>query len=522
MGIHGVRVTEGALGAPPINLPDISTIGLIGTAPGIDVDGDFGENGRPKYQKPILITSLGDVPTSQLGDEGTLPDAFAGIYAQTRAKTVFVVIPEFAAAAAMAGIDDADYLEAATVFGTTTSAKEFKVIEVDEGFEIIINTATWDTTDQASLLALELGQALTVAATSGTDWLYEITGVPIEDTTAGTITILVSLETEGTAFVTTADEYTLSAAALSGSDAESKTRAAAIGVQADLTGIYGLLSAESEVGTRPAIILAPDFDTGSGDSVTANALGAAMQTVAARLRAIAIIDGPSTTHAASVTDFPEQYGGDRTYLVDPKVKVTDADAALGYSLKAASPYVAGVIVKSDVDRGWWNSPSNQLIYGILGTSRSIDFVMGDPASRAQLMNDEAVTTIINVDGGYRLWGNETPSSGDRAPWKFINVRRTADVLYKAVQDNHLWAVDRGITKTYFDAVADGVNAFIRTLIQKEALIGGRCYPDGELNTEANIALGEVYFNVEYTPTYPAQTVNFQVNLTTRDLATLVA
>ena len=33
MAIHGVNVTEGALGAPPINLPDVSNIGLVGTAP---------------------------------------------------------------------------------------------------------------------------------------------------------------------------------------------------------------------------------------------------------------------------------------------------------------------------------------------------------------------------------------------------------------------------------------------------------------------------------------------------------
>ena len=139
-----------------------------------------------------------------------------------------------------------------------------------------------DTAHQTSLKALELGQDITLEhTTAATDWEYEVTGVPIEDTTAGTITILVSLDTEGSAYSSTGT-YTISAAALSGSDAESKTRSAAIGVSADLTGIFGLLSAESEVGTRPAIICAPDFDTGSGDSVTANALGVAMQTVAER------------------------------------------------------------------------------------------------------------------------------------------------------------------------------------------------------------------------------------------------
>ena len=244
--------------------------------------------------------------------------------------------------------------------------------------------------------------------------------------------------------------------------------------------------------------------------------------MAGLLRAIAIVDGPDTTHAAGATDFVEQYGGARTYLMDPAVKVYDADADAGYVIKSASPFVAGTIVASDVADGWWTSPSNRLIKGILGTSRAVDYVMGSASSRAQLLNDVGVTTIINLDGGHRLWGNETPASGDEVPWKFLNVRRIADVLYKAVQDNHLWAISRGITKNYLSAVSDGVNALIRTLVAKEALQGGICFPDGDLNTPENIANGEVYFNIEYTPTYPAQTINFQVNLVNRYLSALAA
>ena len=36
MALHGVVVTEGAPGSPPINLPDISAIAVLGTAPGIE------------------------------------------------------------------------------------------------------------------------------------------------------------------------------------------------------------------------------------------------------------------------------------------------------------------------------------------------------------------------------------------------------------------------------------------------------------------------------------------------------
>ena len=408
MAIHGINVTEGALGAPPINLPDVSNIGLVGTAPDASLTGKFTDAAGTAVDlnQPFLITSRADANATDLGTTGTLPGALDAIFAQTRAKVVFGIVEE-------APID------------TTNTTQEL---------------------------------------------------------------------------------------------ADAATAVNALGDIADETGVYALLNAESVVGVRPNLICVPDLDTGSGDSTTANALGAALNTIAGRLRAIALIAGPNSNHSDATTKFVVQYGGDRTYLIDPYVKVADGATIVE---RDATPFVAGVIVKNDAENGWWRSPSNKLINGVLGTARPIDFVMGDAASRAQLLNDVGVATIVNIGGGYRLWGNETPAEGDRAPWKFLNVRRIADVLYKAIQDNHLWAVDQGITRTYFDAVTQGVNSFIKTLISQQALIAGECFPDADLNTAANIANGEAHFNVRYTPVYPAQTVLFKVDLNTAPLGSIV-
>ena len=111
--------------------------------------------------------------------------------------------------------------------------------------------------------------------------------------------------------------------------------------------------------------------------------------------------------------------------------------------------------------------------------------------------------------------------GERAPWKFLSVRRTADVLYKSVQDNHLWAVDRGIDRVYFADVVEGVNSFISSLVAQRALIAGECYADADKNNSANIALGRVFFNLKYTPIFPAQSIFFQVILDTEPLNQIV-
>lgn len=96
---------------------------------------------------------------------------------------------------------------------------------------------------------------------------------------------------------------------------------------------------------------------------------------------------------------------------------------------------------------------------------------------------------------------------------FLSVRRTADIINESLQRAHLWAVDRGITKTYVEDVTESVNAYLRTLVNLGAILGGECWADPDLNTAANIAQGKVYFNFDFTPVYPAEHVIFRSFLT---------
>ncbi|WP_299298119.1 phage tail sheath C-terminal domain-containing protein, partial [uncultured Tateyamaria sp.] len=77
---------------------------------------------------------------------------------------------------------------------------------------------------------------------------------------------------------------------------------------------------------------------------------------------------------------------------------------------------------------------------------------------------------------------------------------------------HLWAVDRGITRTYVQDVQEGVNAYLRDLVALGAILGGKCWADPDLNSAANIQLGKVYFNFDFTPVYPAEHITFRSHL----------
>jgi len=274
-------------------------------------------------------------------------------------------------------------------------------------------------------------------------------------------------------------------------------------------GVHAFLAAESVLGVAPRILCAPGFtgirpeDTIDMGVKLANPVVAELLGIADRLRAVIIADGPDATDEDAIA-WAGDFGSKRVYVVDPGVKVMSNNGAI--TIQPASARVAGIIAKSDEERGFWWSPSNREMYGIVGTTRSVDFALGDPNSRANLLNEKNVATIIRQDG-FRLWGNRTLSSDKK--WAFLSVVRTADMINESLLRAHLWAVDRNITKNYVGDVVEGVNAYLAHLKSTGAILGGSCWGNPELNTADNLAAGKVYFDFDFTPPAPAERVTFR-------------
>ena len=265
-------------------------------------------------------------------------------------------------------------------------------------------------------------------------------------------------------------------------------------------GIQCFLDAGSAVKARPRILIAPGFSH-------QQAVAAELLSVAERLKAVCILDGPNTTDAAAIS-YAENFGSARVFVVDPWVKVWDTATSVEV-VQPASARVAGLIAKSDNERGFWWSPSNQEILGITGTARPIDFVMGDSNCAANHLNENNVATIIHQNG-YRLWGNRTPAADTK--FAFLCVRRTADMVAESLLAAHLWAVDRGITRTYMEDVRDGVDMYLRHLQKVGAILGGSCWIDREINTAEQIMQGIVYWDYDFTPVYPAEHLTFRSHI----------
>jgi len=277
-------------------------------------------------------------------------------------------------------------------------------------------------------------------------------------------------------------------------------------------GVSALLASQSEVAVTPRILIAPDFthqtSLNGGEEHIANPVVAELLTIAERLRAVIIADCPNTNKADAV-NYANDWGSPRIYPVFPWVKVLNT-ANNTIAEKPSSARVAGLIAKSDNERGFWWSPSNMVINGIVGISKPIDFALGDTSCTANYLNENKIATIVQQDG-FRLWGNRTTSAD--AKWTFLQSRRTADMINDSLLRAHLWAVDRNITKTYIEDVLEGVNDYLRYLKSIQAIIDGNAFINPELNTPSQIAQGKITFDFDFTPPYPAEHITFRSRMT---------
>lgn len=271
------------------------------------------------------------------------------------------------------------------------------------------------------------------------------------------------------------------------------------GVTGDYEGLQALAAAESIVHVSPRILIAPGFTQNTG--VVSEMIG-----IAERLRAVIIADGPNTTDTEAI-EYRGEFGSDRVYIVDPWVTVFDTVAAKEV-VAPVSARVAGVIARTDADNGFWWSPSNKLINGITGTARAVSFGLSDPNSRANILNENEVATIVRKDG-YRLWGNRSTTADPL--WAFLSVRRTADMIYESVEQAHLWAMDRPFSAQLINDIRDGVDAYLRHLKALGAILGGRVWLDPELNTEAQLKAGKLYLDFDIEPPAPLEHLIFRAH-----------
>lgn len=276
------------------------------------------------------------------------------------------------------------------------------------------------------------------------------------------------------------------------------------------SGLQALIGTYNLFGYVAKMLIAPGY-------CTQNAVATEMISVADKLRAMALIDAPVGTTvneaiagrgASGTINF--NTSNKRAVLCYPHVKrydtATDAEV-----LEPLSQRLAGVIAARDVEKGYWWSPSNAEIKGIVGMELPITALINDSTTEANALNEAGIVTLFNSFGtGIRTWGNRSAAfPTNTSPENFINVQRTADILHESIEYNMLQYIDRPINQALIDTIRESVNGFIRTLVMRGALIDGKCVYDPAKNPTTEIAAGHLTFDLEFMPPTPAERITFE-------------
>ncbi len=499
--LHGIDVVEILDGARPIRTAKSSIIGLVGTA------------GKGPVNTPVLIIGNrreGQAIFGTPAEDGfTIPNALKAIFDVTGATVVVINVADATEDRTTVTSQSNTFVGRSLALPKTfisnfvpTTAIKAPFTVVTAGAVVLPAGATLvsvkDATDTNTLVVANLlvGDNVVVHYTAtlaeGVDYTVNYdTGVLTSPSTGSKIlenaTIVATYQ-----FV---DPTQVNVSDVVGS----------VSTNGNFTGIEALAAAKSTVFVQPRILIAPGFTHIKVDAATANAVGVELNIMAHRLKAIAVLDTPNNTKEDAVAYQQDFAATDRVFPHYPFYRVLSSAGDGSIVAQPASARIAGLICLTDNTVGFWNSPSNQEVPGILGLDKPIDFALSSPDTVSNYLNVNNVATTIH-EMGLRLWGNRV------ADGSFLSGRRTADMVEESILLNHLWAVDRNITKAYVETVVEGVNDYLRILKAQGAILGGKAWADPTLNTPTVIADGQLYIDFEFTRPTPAEHLTFRAHL----------
>lgn len=440
--LHGLETIELDSPSGPVETVKSNVIGLIGTAPDADPD-VFPLN------TPVAVFSDAQKVQS-LGTAGTLYDAMDAIYAQ---KAAFVVVVRVA--------------EGTTINETWANAVGSPTAK----------TGAWALLKARPMLKVVPKILVAPGLTSG----RPSDGI-----------VNVSVSAGGSGYVQASTTVTVGAPPAGGIQATA--RAVVTGGQ--VTAIV-MINKGSGYTANPSVTIAGAGTGATATSTRGSVANPVAQTLAAlvdRLRAVAFVDGPGTSYADAV-QYRNDFGSQRVMVLDPGVLVHDVESA-AYVVRPASAYAAGLQARIDNEKGFWYSLSNELIQGIGGPSRPVDWMPNDAESEANQLNANQVTTVIHEDG-FRFWGLR--GTGIDSLWAQLSVRRTADMIYESVERAERSRLDKPFSRQLLTGIQRDVNDYLRLMTVRGALIGGKCKIDPAKNTAQSFAGGQLTVNYDLEP-----------------------
>ncbi|MEQ9365151.1 MAG: phage tail sheath subtilisin-like domain-containing protein [Leptospirales bacterium] len=234
-------------------------------------------------------------------------------------------------------------------------------------------------------------------------------------------------------------------------------------------------------------------------------------------RAIFILDAPTawTTKTEAVNgvnaDPAQIVKSKNTALYFPRL--LQADPLDGNQVKDYPPCgaVAGVIARTDVNRGVWKAPAG--LEATFNNVLSLNVPLTDPENGE--LNPLGVNCLrVKPPAGRLIWGARTTVGDDTtaSEWKYVPVRRLALNIEESLYRGTQWVVFEPNDEPLWAQIRLNVGAFMQDLFRKGAFQGispneayfVKC--DREVNPQNDIDKGIVNILVGFAPLKPAEFV----------------
>lgn len=172
-------------------------------------------------------------------------------------------------------------------------------------------------------------------------------------------------------------------------------------------------------------------------------------------------------------------------------------------------HIAGIYARTDVERGVFKAPANEIVRGAL----ELEFEVTNGAQ--QILNPRGVNAIRAFPGrGRRVWGARTLS--DNTLWKYVNVRRLFIFIEASIFRGTQWVVFEPNNDRLWARVKQTITEFLRTQWRQGALFGATeeeaffVKVDRTTMTDDDINNGRLIVVIGIAPTRPAEFVIFRI------------
>ena len=222
----------------------------------------------------------------------------------------------------------------------------------------------------------------------------------------------------------------------------------------------------------------------------------------------AVIDSPASI--ADIGKYEPRTDWDTEYAAVYLPWIYGNDLRSGMRrLMPPSGHVLGVYARTDIERGVWKAPANEIVRGAVDLRYYID------TGKQEILNPRGVNVIRRFPGrGIRVWGARTLSSN--ALWKYVPVRRLFIFLERSIYEGTQWVVFEPNDEKLWERVKDTIRLFLRTQWRNGAMMGlteDEAFTiacDRSTMTQDDILNGRLICEIGIAPVRPAEFVIFRI------------